>query len=117
MHKIDLNEKIYNLEGKQAYHTIIREVEEEREKDGKKEKVMVQKRDNEDMVLGHLLRGSLLQSEKDEDPERVHKQYLLLRKCTDHDTIEITDEEKELLKSCLSRSYDVIFAGQAINLL
>jgi hypothetical protein len=70
-----------------------------------------------EVVLEDIARNALLKSDDEQNPEEILKRYQLFRKIYHKGQVELTEEEKTLLKRLICINHDVIFAGQAIELI
>jgi hypothetical protein len=71
-----------------------------------------------EITLNDICRIALLKShDEDHTPEIVLKRYKLFRKIYNQGKVELTEDEKSFLSELICISHEVIFAGQAIELL
>lgn len=70
-----------------------------------------------EVILEDIARATLLKSDDEDDPNEILQRYQLFRKIYHKGQVELTDEEKTLLKKYICRNTDVIIAGQALEII
>ena len=70
-----------------------------------------------DVLLEDLARLALLKTDDEKNPNVILKRYQLFRKVYHKGEVELTNEEKEMLKKYICKNHDIIFAGQALELI
>jgi len=108
---INFNEKILGQDGevvKQNFKTF-------KEVKGKNTEV----NEYREVVLEDLARNALLKdhNEQEINQEEILRRYRLFRKIYKAGEIKLTNEEINLLKRLICETYEVLFAGQALELL
>jgi len=74
--------------------------------------------DYREITLNDICRIALLKNhEEDTTPEIVLKRYKLFRKIYNQGEVELTQDEKSFLSELICNSHEVIFAGQAMELI
>jgi hypothetical protein len=68
-------------------------------------------------TLEDVARTALLSSFDDDKDEDILPRYQLFRKIYHKGEIELTKEEKTLLKRLICKKHEVLFAGQALELI
>ena len=76
-----------------------------------------EKNEYREIRLEDVAKISLLKSDEEQNSEEILKRYQLFRKIYHKGEVELSEEEKVLLKKYICISHDVIFAGQAIELI
>ncbi|MCP5375179.1 MAG: hypothetical protein H6743_03685 [Rickettsiaceae bacterium] len=112
---LNLNEEIKNIDGSLAMQNFTKPGF-ELDEDGKP---TIEHNDFRVVVLKDLLLKALSSTLLDDEKSvsKKVKQYELLKKIQFVDEVELTKEEKELLTYLVGRHYQVLFAGQAIELI
>lgn len=78
------------------------------------------KNEYRETTLMDIVRLSLLQTNIGEEtpkPKESLKRYQLYRKIQGNDVIELSKKEIKYISKLISKHYDVLFAGQAIEML
>lgn len=72
-----------------------------------------------EVILEDLARNALLKDQEDQDKnqEEILTRYRLFRKIYKQGEVELTEDEKTLLKRLICLNYEVLFAGQALELI
>lgn len=68
-------------------------------------------------TLEDVARTALLASFEDDKDEETLPRYQLFRKIYGKGEVELTEEEKTLLKRFICKKHEVLFAGQALELI
>jgi hypothetical protein len=76
-----------------------------------------EKNEYREIRLEDIAKISLLKSDDELDPIEILKRYQLFRKIYHKGEVDLTEEEKTLLKKLICANHDVIFAGQALELI
>jgi hypothetical protein len=70
-----------------------------------------------EVTLEDIARNALLKSDDEVNPDEVLKRYQLFRKIYQKGEVDLTENEKTLLKKLICKIHDVIFAGQALEII
>lgn len=70
-----------------------------------------------EVTVKDMFETVLLKKDEVDSPEEILVRYRLLMKIKDVDEIGLSETEKDLLKKLICRKYEVLFAGQVLELL
>jgi hypothetical protein len=73
--------------------------------------------DYRETTLEDVARGSLLNSDEEDDPSEILQRYQLFRKIANKGKVNLTEKEKTLLKKYICIKHEVLFAGQALEII
>ena len=113
MNTLDLTTVLKNKDGEAA--TVKVPTTEKFEKDGQEFEKQVM--DERPATLGYTLEYICLRQDGTNTEEGIIERYELFKKLYNVESVEVTDEELELLKRLVCEAYDIYFAGTILEIL